>query len=293
MGTKKYKVIGMRLQDARLKKGWTLDEVQLKLQISKRYLMALEAGEDDDLPGDYYTQSLIKQYANLLGVEVGNRHLETEPESIKEWRRTHGEVTSRAQKEFQQKSSVLSGLIHQHPWLMGIILVGVIWLLVWGAFSDMANRYPSQLVAQKNPTVIDKTKKSHHDKTKTSKTKSSKASSKKQAKSTSAQPKIEKVNDSADNLRVTLPDDQKHVTLKLKTGENQSWNSLVTTTPQATTVAQGVMEAQQTQRFKLKKGYTYVLKIGNTIGLKGTIGDRKMPKPATEATVRNVTITVN
>ncbi len=67
MGTKKYKVIGMRLQDARLKKGWTLDEVQLKLQISKRYLMALEVGEDDDLPGDYYTQSLIKQYANLLG----------------------------------------------------------------------------------------------------------------------------------------------------------------------------------------------------------------------------------
>ncbi len=108
---------------------------------------------------------------------MGNRHLENEPESIKEWRRTHGEVTSRAQKELQQKPSVLSGLIHQHPWLMGIILVGVIWLLVWAAFSEMANRYPSQLVAQKNPTVIDKTKKSHH-KTNASKTKSTHPSAK-------------------------------------------------------------------------------------------------------------------
>ncbi|WP_427022397.1 helix-turn-helix domain-containing protein [Pediococcus acidilactici] len=292
MGTKKYKVIGMRLQDARLKKGWTLDEVQLKLQISKRYLMALEAGEDDDLPGDYYTQSLIKQYANLLGVEVGNRHLENEPESIKEWRRTHGEVTSRAQKELQQKPSVLSGLIHQHPWLMGIILVGVIWLLVWAAFSEMADRYPSQLVAQKNPTVIDKTKKSHH-KTNASKTKSTHPSAKKQSKQTTTKPKIEKVNDSADNLRVTLPDEQKHATLKLKTGDNQSWNSLTATAPQAATVAQGVMEAHQTQHFKLKKGYTYVLKIGNTIGLKGSIGGRKMPDPATGVTVRSVTIVVN
>lgn len=158
MSTRKYKEIGERLQDARIKKGWTIEEVQFKLQISKRYLMALEAGENDDLPGDYYTQSLIKQYANLLEIDLGSRNLKSEPNSIKEWRRAHAEISSRSQKEAQQRKSVLQGLIRQHPWLMGIVLVVVIWLLVWGAFNDMAGHTKSTFKVPNQVKVVDTTK---------------------------------------------------------------------------------------------------------------------------------------
>ncbi|MCZ3394186.1 helix-turn-helix domain-containing protein, partial [Enterococcus faecium] len=121
-------------------------------------LMALEAGENDDLPGDYYTQSLIKQYANLLEIDLGSRNLKSEPNSIKEWRRTHAEISSRSQKEAQQRKSVLQGLIRQHPWLMGIVLVVVIWLLVWGAFNDMAGHTKSTFKVPNQVKVVDTTK---------------------------------------------------------------------------------------------------------------------------------------
>jgi cytoskeletal protein RodZ len=291
MSTKKYREIGERLQDARIKRGWTLDEVQLKLQISKRYLMALEAGEDDDLPGDYYTQSLIKQYANLLDLDIGNRTLKTEPKSIKEWRREHAEVTSRSQKEAMQKKSVLEGLIRQHPWIMASILVLVVWLLAWGAFHDMANRTKSTFAVQSHIKVIDHTKKMSSKKTKTVASSSTKPA-KKAKKEDDQAVKISTVANSSDHLKVTLGSNTKTVDLKMATGTSQSWNAVTATAPKVSSPWQGLIAANADKTVSLKKGYTYVLKIGNANGFKGTIGGKAMPKTTTTSTVRSITIEV-
>lgn len=294
MSTKKYREIGKRLQDARIKKGWTLDDVQLKLQISKRYLMAIEAGADEDLPGDYYTQSLIKQYANLLQIEVGTQILKKEPNSIKEWRREHAEVTSRSQRESQQKSSVLQGLIKQHPWVMGSVLVLIVWLLVWGAFNDMAGRFRSDFEVPKNVKVVDKTKSSSKKQTSNSADATSSSSSKdEQASSKKTKVTVSKVNGSADNLKVTLGSKVKKIDFTMKTGDAQSWNSLTVTEPESSTTWQGVVKANSSQTVSLKKGNTYALKIGNSTDFEGTIGDEKMPAATTSSTVRNVTIEVS
>ena len=288
MGTRKYREIGERLQDARIKKGWTLDEVQIKLQISKRYLMALEAGEDDDLPGDYYTQSLIKQYANLLEIDLGNRNLKNEPNSIKEWRREHAEVSSRSQKEAQQKKSVLQGLIRQHPWLMGAVLVVVILLLVWGAFSDMAGQTESTFEAPKHVKVVDTTSKNASKKQSSSeKGQSSKASS-----TDSKEVKIKKVNDSSDDLEATLVEVCKTADLKIVMGDQRSWNALATTEPKAETTWQGLIESNESKTISLKKGYTYTLKIGASDGFKGSIAGKELPKATASSVVRNITIKV-
>lgn len=65
-------IIGAQLREARLNKKISLDELQQKTKIQKRYLEALELGDFARLPGDYYVRTFIRQYAQAVGLD-GNR----------------------------------------------------------------------------------------------------------------------------------------------------------------------------------------------------------------------------
>ena len=67
------KSIGEALRDARIAKGYTLDDLQQTTKIQKRYLIAIEDENFSDLPGDFYVRAFIKQYADT--VELGGSEL--------------------------------------------------------------------------------------------------------------------------------------------------------------------------------------------------------------------------
>lgn len=60
-------LIGDRLRQARLNKNISLDELQQKTKIQKRYLEAIEKGAFNLLPGDYYVRTFLRQYATAVG----------------------------------------------------------------------------------------------------------------------------------------------------------------------------------------------------------------------------------
>lgn len=63
------KELGRILKTTRESKGLTLDEIQERTKIRKRYLQAIEDGDLAILPGLVYARGFIKNYAEQLGLD--------------------------------------------------------------------------------------------------------------------------------------------------------------------------------------------------------------------------------
>ncbi|MEW9667703.1 helix-turn-helix domain-containing protein [Ammoniphilus sp. 3BR4] len=61
--------LGEMLKQARLKKDYTLEDIQQMTKIQKRYLEAIEHGNLDALPGHFYARAFVKSYAEAVGLD--------------------------------------------------------------------------------------------------------------------------------------------------------------------------------------------------------------------------------
>lgn len=61
--------VGAELRAARLRLGWTLEEVANGLRIRLPFLEAIEEGRIGDLPGSAYAVGFVRTYANSLGLD--------------------------------------------------------------------------------------------------------------------------------------------------------------------------------------------------------------------------------
>lgn len=73
--------IGEKLKEARKVKGYTLDDLQQMTKIQKRYLIAIEEGNYDVMPGKFYARAFIKQYADTVGLN-GDQLLEEYTDAV-------------------------------------------------------------------------------------------------------------------------------------------------------------------------------------------------------------------
>ncbi|RBW69910.1 helix-turn-helix domain-containing protein [Bacillus taeanensis] len=72
--------LGTRLKEAREEKQLTLEVLQERTKIQKRYLEAIERGDFNQLPGSFYTRAFVKSYADAVG--LNSEELFREYESI-------------------------------------------------------------------------------------------------------------------------------------------------------------------------------------------------------------------
>lgn len=62
---------GQRLKEERLFKGLTLEDVEKKTKIKKDFLIAIEKSEYNKLPSSSYAHGFVRNYAEFLGLPVG------------------------------------------------------------------------------------------------------------------------------------------------------------------------------------------------------------------------------
>ncbi|PGS46319.1 RodZ domain-containing protein [Bacillus sp. AFS041924] len=125
--------LGNYLREAREAKGLSIDDVQELTKIQKRYLEAIEEGNYEILPGQFYVRAFIKQYAETIGVDVSGFLTEKPavevtavPNTIAEEVK-HEEIPSRASKLKEPLNNVKSSRIMDYlpKILVAILIIGI------------------------------------------------------------------------------------------------------------------------------------------------------------------------
>src|SRR3954470_18428579 len=62
--------LGERLREARESQGISISQAAVETRILQRYLVALEDGDFQHLPGDVYARGFIRNYAEYLGLST-------------------------------------------------------------------------------------------------------------------------------------------------------------------------------------------------------------------------------
>ncbi len=61
--------VGTRLRDERERRGIGIDEIEAETRIRAKFLLAIEEGRYDMLPGPAYVRAFVRGYAEQLGLD--------------------------------------------------------------------------------------------------------------------------------------------------------------------------------------------------------------------------------
>jgi cytoskeletal protein RodZ len=144
--------LGARLKEARLAKGYSLEDLQEITKIQKRYLIGIEEGNYSSMPGSFYVRAFIKQYADAVGLNPD--------ELLDEYKReVPGTQTEEVAQSFTQSpnrktmsSKNRSGIMEAMPKLIValfvVVIIAVIVILVTtktNETSDYKDEDPSEV----------------------------------------------------------------------------------------------------------------------------------------------------
>ena len=143
MNEERNSAIGQELQQARLDKGLSLDDIQQSTKIQKRYLAAIESGQFDQLPGAFYERAFVRQYATAVGIDAvafmqkyENEDAET-PQPDLSAARVDADNVTRAGMH-QNEETVADKTRSMMPKIIiGVVIVAII-AIIWAVVSSFA-----------------------------------------------------------------------------------------------------------------------------------------------------------
>lgn len=275
--------IGQKLKEARESKGLSILDIEEKTKIQRRYLSAIEDGEFEKLPGDFYVRAFIKQYASVVGLKgselLNDFHHEvpsTQPDEYVE--NSIDNKSQRVRQTTENKKGIWKNYIPHVLIILGIIaVIAVVYLVYANIFSK-----PSTTTPQKDDVVV----------TKKVESSSKKSSSKAKSKSSSSKEKstVKVTENGSYTYDVTgMPD--KTAKLVLTSPDADVWIGAVV---DGNTTFQGMLTAGQTQEIELTEGVQNVqLNVGNTTSLELKLAGKKVALPESTVTNQPRTISFN
>src|SRR5690625_1771112 len=131
--------IGEKLREAREANGFTLEDIQEKTKIQKRYLQAIEQENYEALPGKFYARAFIKEYAQIVGLNA-NLLLEELNEDDIQTESDHTIQYTRAErsKRVGSKSSVILSFLP--TFIVILLIVGIVFIAIMLSKSAMEDK---------------------------------------------------------------------------------------------------------------------------------------------------------
>ncbi|WDU80638.1 helix-turn-helix domain-containing protein [Lysinibacillus sp. G01H] len=141
--------LGTRLKEARLSKGYSLDDLQEITKIQKRYLVGIEEGNYSIMPGSFYVRAFIKQYAEAVGLDA-EEILETYKNELPS---TPNDQVSQSMTNSPSRRKVTKGpsnkMMEAMPKIIVALFIVVIIVVIWVLWQSKNSPGTSEEV---NPT---------------------------------------------------------------------------------------------------------------------------------------------
>ncbi|KIU23306.1 cytoskeletal protein RodZ [Weissella cibaria] len=300
MNEERNSVIGQELQNARLDKGLSLDDIQQSTKIQKRYLAAIENGQFDQLPGAFYERAFVRQYASAVGLDVTefmqNHDIQTqtvEPD-LSGARVDSDNVTRAGMHQFEESTAEKTRQMLPKI-LIGVAVVaiiGIIWALV-ASFAGSAKQENttssvSVTTSKVSSSASSDAEKSSTDASKESAAKSSSASSEKKDKDAVDLGAGQATGNTVNYGTVKAPAN-KELTLNLKT-TGASW--IQVSDASGAVLWNGTLQANGNQDVKIPATVPGVrVSIGNAAATAVSLDGKSVDLMANNATVWNLAMT--
>lgn len=148
--------IGEKLKEARTEKGYTLDDLQQITKIQKRYLLAIEEGNLEILPGNFYARAFIKQYADTVGLN-GDQLLAEYTDFIpasQDKTYTEQVVTAKQTRVGSKQESIMDTIQEYLPTILVVVLVVVISGAIYFAMTQKNNEGGTMIQTNQDTSEI-------------------------------------------------------------------------------------------------------------------------------------------
>lgn len=284
--------IGKVLRQARIDQGMTIDDLQKKTRIQKRYLIAIENGDFDQLPGQFYVRAFIKQYGENVGIDTESyfktvEKTEQSDDSVKQVKEEEEQTPSNLNAE--NRSSYLTRQQPENRWhslipqILVIAAVILVVFIVW-LFYKRANPSPSGISEKGKVTSVKSSSVSQMRSSKSTSSKkasSSKSSVVSQSKSVSSSKSSEKEPTQSVALKSQSGSNYTFEITGLKASGNKLILSAVNSNAcdkvivDGATLYSGLLSAGQSTTVSLPDGAQIItMTLGATANSKVTINDQ-------------------
>lgn len=154
--------LGTKLRDARIEKGYTLNTLQQMTKIQKKYLVAIEEGRFEEMPGSFYTRAFVKQYADMVGLNGDDLLLEHQEELERASTNTEVEreeeqvMPSRLSRTKEQReNSKFDQLIKYAPFIvLAVVVITIMAFIVTAIQRVNQNEKQAQQSSAESVTLV-------------------------------------------------------------------------------------------------------------------------------------------
>ncbi|MGN7230442.1 helix-turn-helix domain-containing protein [Priestia megaterium] len=142
--------LGQRLRQERENKGLSLEDLQKLTKIQKRYLLGIEEGNYEVMPGKFYVRAFIKQYCEAIGLDTDAIFEEYKSDIPSTQTEDMPQQLSRvrSRKEIPQHTKGVSKAYDYLPTVLvvaGVVVVGIIiWVIAQNIVSDKNKEQANQ-----------------------------------------------------------------------------------------------------------------------------------------------------
>lgn len=142
--------LGTRLKEARLSKGYSLDDLQEITKIQKRYLVGIEEGNYSLMPGTFYVRAFIKQYAEAVGLDPDEIFEEYKHEIPSHQTEEVAQSYSKSPTRKKLKTTSSSKMMESLPKYIFALFIIIILVVFWFLWSKKTSTPPDEQVTNDN-----------------------------------------------------------------------------------------------------------------------------------------------